>query len=112
MGYLYTLCTGSVSIEKKEKEWKEIRKKSLVTLKRKMFKASDGLFLLAVIALVIGVVLMLTIVLQDECEVDSDFDKHNTTRATLFLLLAFALAIFVLVVQRRELRDAVSSALM
>lgn len=74
-----------------------------------MMEVSSMLYLFAVIALVIGVVLMLTVVVQTAEEVDSDEDKHNTTRSTLFLLLAFTLAIFVLVQQRYELKDAVKS---
>lgn len=63
----------------------------------KMFELNHALYALAAIALVIGVVLMLTYVVQDEREVDSDFDRLNLQRATLFLLLAFTLAIFALV---------------
>ena len=76
-----------------------------------MMEVSSMLYLFAVVALVIGVVLMLVIVVQNSCEVDTDENKHNTTRATLFLLLAFTLALFVLVQQRLELKSLVSDAL-
>lgn len=69
------------------------------------------LYLFAVIALVIGVVLMLTIVVQTAEEADSEHDRHNVTRATLFILLALTLAVFVFVQQRTELGRSVKNAL-
>lgn len=75
-----------------------------------MYAVSSMLYLFAVIALVIGVVLMLTVVVQTEDELDSH-DDVNTTRSNLFLLLALTLAAFVLVQQRFELRSVVTDAL-
>lgn len=75
-----------------------------------MWNVSDALLAFAVITLIIGVVLMLCYVLQDE----DDRDEHkgyNLHRSTLFLLATVALGVFVLVFQRREAADFVRSML-
>lgn len=70
---------------------------------------SSVVFLLAILALIIGVVLSLSVVTKRDSEVEAD--RANTTRATLFLLISFTVAIFVLVTQRLELADSVSKLL-
>ena len=59
----------------------------------------------ALIALIIGVVLMLSIITRKNDEVDCD--KANIVRANLLLLTALVLAVFVLVAQRFELSKMV-----
>ena len=71
---------------------------------------SSILALFAIIALVIGVVLMLTVVVQTEEEISGE-DEHNIVRSNLFLLLALTLAVFVLVAQRQEVSASLKSAL-
>ena len=66
-----------------------------------MWKTSDAFLAFAIIALIIGVVLMLCFALRDEDE-RNEHDAHNLSRATLFLLATVALAVLVLVFQRRE----------
>ena len=73
-----------------------------------MLKSSEALLLFAIITLVIGVVLMLCFVLLDDDE-HSENSRHNLHRSTLFLLATVALAIFVLIFQRREAADFVKS---
>lgn len=75
-----------------------------------MWKVSDALLAFAVITLLIGVVLMLCYVLQNEDERDENHSR-NLQRATLFLLATVALALFVLVFQRREAAEFVKSML-
>jgi len=72
---------------------------------------STAFYAFAMIALVIGFVLMLTVV-ATATEDLTENDKHNTTRSTLFLLLAFTLAIFILVHQRYELVHKIKNMLM
>lgn len=69
------------------------------------FHLSHCLILVAFIAFVIGAVLALTVVSKKDCELERD--RANTTRATLFLLVSFTLAIFILVSQREELSHEV-----
>lgn len=71
---------------------------------------SYGLVLLAVLAFIVGVVLMLSVVTRSDTEIVED--RPNTTRATLLLLTSFTLAILVLVYQRYELADSVKGMLM
>lgn len=66
-----------------------------------MLKVSDALWALAIIALVVGVVLMLSVVLQNKDDLDRD-DKVNNNRSYLFLILAAVLVLFVLAQQRYE----------
>jgi hypothetical protein len=75
-----------------------------------MWNVSDALLAFAVITLIIGVVLMLCYVLQDDedCEETRGYNLH---RSTLFLLATVALGIFVLVFQRREAAEFVKSML-
>ena len=75
-----------------------------------MWNVSDALLAFAVIALIIGVVLMLCYVLQDEDDRDEN-KAVNLHRSTLFLLATVALGVFVLVFQRREAADFVKSML-
>ncbi len=75
-----------------------------------MWKLSDALLAFAVIALIIGIVLMLCFVLKDDECLDSN-DSHTLSRSTLFLLATVALGIFVLVFQQRESVDLVQSML-
>jgi glucose uptake protein GlcU len=70
---------------------------------------SSVIALLALLALIIGVVLSLSVVTKRDCEVEAD--RANTTRATLFLLIALVVAVFVLASQRFELADSVSKLL-
>lgn len=49
-----------------------------------------------IIALVIGTVLTLCVVTKESKEITPD-DKHNATRATLFLLLGILLALVIIV---------------
>ena len=72
---------------------------------------SSGFYAFAVIALVIGVLLMLVVVTTSEEDLN-ELDAHNTTRSTLFLLLALVLAVFILVHQRYEMVSDVKSLLM
>ncbi len=66
---------------------------------------SSAFYAFAVIALIIGVVLLLTVVTTSEKDLTEN-DRHNTTRSTLFLILAFVLAVFILVHQRYEVKEA------
>ena len=75
-----------------------------------MWKVSDALLAFAVIALIIGVVLMLCFVLLDDDE-RNEHSANTLSRSTLFLLAAVALALFVLVFQRREAAEFVRSML-
>ena len=75
-----------------------------------MWKVSDALLAFAVITLVIGVVLMLCFVLLDVDEHD-ERRVQNLHRSTLFLLATVALALFVLIFQRREAAEFVKSML-
>ena len=75
-----------------------------------MWKVSDAFLAFAVITLVIGVVLMLCYVLLDEDERD-EHNAHTLHRSTLFLLATVALAVFVLIFQRREAASFVKSML-
>ena len=75
-----------------------------------MWKLSDALLAFAVITLIIGVVLMLCYVLLDEDDRDEN-KTHNLQRSTLFLLATVALALFVLIFQRREAAQFVKSML-
>ena len=75
-----------------------------------MLKLSDSILLFSVITLVIGVVLMLCYVLLDDDERNEN-SVHNLHRSTLFLLATVALAVFVLIFQRREAADFVKSLL-
>lgn len=70
---------------------------------------ADVVLLFAVIALVIGLVLTLSVVVKRDA--DLEHDRANTTRATLFLLLAFAIAVVCLCVQRNALSHQVNSML-
>jgi len=85
-------------------------KKRKIPLLQNMWKVSDALLAFAIITLVIGVVLMLCYVLLDEDDRD-EHKAHNLHRATLFLLATVALALFVLVFQRREAAQFVKSML-
>lgn len=75
-----------------------------------MWSYSSTFYAFAVIALVIGVLLMLTVVTTDESDLTEN-DKHNTTRATLFLLLAFVLVVFIMVHQRYEVAHGIAKML-
>lgn len=75
-----------------------------------MWNVSDALLAFAVITLIIGVVLMLCYVLQDEDERDES-KGYNLNRSTLFLLATVALGIFVLIFQRREAAEFVKAML-
>jgi glucose uptake protein GlcU len=66
---------------------------------------SHVVLVLALLALVIGVVLLLSVVAKHDDELEND--RANTTRSSLILLAAIALFLFVLAVQRVELAHAV-----
>lgn len=66
-----------------------------------MWKISEAFLAFAIIALVIGIVLMFCFSLKDDDE-RNELDAHNLSRATLFLLATVALGVLVLVFQRRE----------
>lgn len=71
------------------------------------WSVSDVILFFTVIALVLGTVLLLAQVVKKDS--DLECDRANTTRATLFLLLAVAVGVITLVFQRKELQHAVSS---
>ena len=75
-----------------------------------MWNLSDALLAFAVITLIAGVVLMLCYILldRDDCNEDS---THNLHRSTLLLLATVALAVFVLIFQRREAAEFVKAML-
>ena len=75
-----------------------------------MWKLSDALLAFAVIALVIGIVLMLCFILRDEDEKEEN-DRRNLHRATLLLLAGIGLTLMVIVFQRREAAAFVQSML-
>lgn len=66
---------------------------------------SSVVLLFALIAVVIGLVLALSVVTKKDGEVEHD--RANTTRSTLILLVAIALVMLVVAVQRLELGEAV-----
>jgi len=74
-------------------------------------EVSSILALFAIIALVIGVVLMLTIVVRTPEEGDTEENRYNIVRSNLFLLLALTLAVFVLAAQRYEVSASLKHAL-
>ena len=77
-----------------------------------MWKLSDALLAFAVITLIAGVVLMLCFILQDrEHARDEEDHSLNLHRASLLLLATVALAVFVLIFQRREAADFVRTLL-
>ncbi len=76
----------------------------------KMWNVSDALLAFAVITLIAGVVLMLCYILLDDDERNEN-NVHNLHRSTLLLLATVALAVFVLIFQRREAADFVKSML-
>lgn len=71
------------------------------------WSVSDVILFFTVIALVLGTVLLLAQVVKSDNQLECD--RANTTRATLFLLLAVAVGVITLVFQRKELQHAVSS---
>ena len=73
-----------------------------------MWKLSDAILAFAVITLIAGIVLMLCFILLDNDD-KSDDNIHNMHRSTLLLLATVALAVFVLIFQRREAADFVKS---
>ena len=69
------------------------------------FSNANVVFLFALIAFIIGFVLVLSVITRrDE---DIECQRPNITRATLLLLTALVLAVFILVVQRFELAHTV-----
>ena len=66
---------------------------------------SSVVLLFALIAVVIGLVLALSVVTKKDGEVEHD--RANTTRSTLILLVAISLVMLVVAVQRLELGEAV-----
>lgn len=74
-----------------------------------MWNVSDAFLAFALIALVIGVVLLLTYVLSDVCE--SENERVNLHKSSLLLLLAVALAVLTVVFQRKEAAEFVRSML-
>ncbi len=87
----------------------EKKEKNKIFHFRKM-KYSDALLAFTAIALIAGLVLMLTYILQDEDDRSAD-NHYNLNRSTLLLLAAVALGVLVLVFQRREAADFVKSML-
>jgi len=71
------------------------------------WSVSSTILLFAVLALVVGLVLALSVVTKRDCEVEAD--RANTTRATLLLLVSFSVGVLVLATQRLELGHAVKS---
>ncbi len=65
-------------------------------------------WLFTIIALVIGAVLVFCVVTKDTEEVTPD-DRHNTTRATLFLLLGILVALIIIVFQMESMVNAMTS---
>ena len=76
-----------------------------------MWNISDALLAFAVITLIAGVVLMLCYILLDDDEKNNEHSVHNLHRSTLLLLATVALAVFVLIFQRREAAHFVKSML-
>ena len=70
---------------------------------------SHGIVFLAVLALIAGIVLMLSVITKKDEELEQD--RANTTRATLLLLTSFAIAVLALVYHRYELADSVKQML-
>ena len=62
-------------------------------------------FVFALIAFIIGFVLMLSVIVKRDDQLDCD--RANTTRSYLLLLTALVLAVFILVAQRFELAHMV-----
>lgn len=75
-----------------------------------MWKLSDALLAFAVIALITGAILMLCFILQDDDALKEN-DSHTLSRSTLLLLTAIALALFVIVFQKREGDSLIKSML-
>lgn len=65
-------------------------------------------WLFTIIALVIGAVLVFCVVTKETEEVTPD-DQHNTTRATLFLLLGILVALIIIVFQMESMVNAMTS---
>lgn len=68
-----------------------------------MWNVSTAYALFAIITLIIGVIIMLSVVFADPNQTDLD-NQHrlNTTRATLFLLLTIILVLIMIFFQYRE----------
>lgn len=69
------------------------------------FTNSHVVFLFALIAFIIGFVLVLSVIVKHDDQLECA--RPNITRATLLLLTALVLAVFILVVQRFELQHVV-----
>ncbi len=65
-------------------------------------------WLFTIIALVIGAVLVLCVVTKQTEELTPD-DQHNTTRATLFLLLGILVALIIIVFQMSSMVKALTA---
>jgi cell division protein FtsW (lipid II flippase) len=66
-----------------------------------MWSVSNILLIFALMAFIIGVILALTVITKKAEHLD-DNDRHNATRAHLFLPIAFTLGILVLCYCARE----------
>lgn len=69
------------------------------------WSVASVVLLFALVAFVLGLVISLSVITKRDAEVECD--RANTTRATLLLLIAFVIAVLVLVAQRHELSHAV-----
>ena len=66
---------------------------------------SSVVLLFALLAFVVGAILMLSVVTK--CDDQLENDRANATRANLILLVSVTLALLVLATQRLELGEAV-----
>lgn len=69
------------------------------------YGVSDVLYVFAVMAFVLGLLLTLTVITKSDCALEAD--RANTVRAQLLLLVAFVIALFALLCQRTQLVDSV-----
>ena len=69
------------------------------------WSVSSVVMLLAVLALLVGLVLTLAVVAKRDSQVEEE--RANTIRAQLLLLVAVAVGVLVLATQRLELADSI-----
>ena len=76
--------------------------------KQTMQNLGMAFWLFTIIALVIGAVLVFCVTTKETKELTPD-DQHNTTRATLFLLLGILVALIIIVFQMEAMVKAMTS---
>lgn len=69
------------------------------------WQVSSVVLLFAVLAFVVGLVLALSVVTKHDDQLE--YDRANTTRSTLILLVSVSLVLLVIATQRLELVDSI-----